>query len=199
MTKWILICATALAFLGSPRLAYADTVNITVDTTSLAGLSGRFEFDLFDGDGLLNNMATISNIATNGVAGPVDCTIGCTGGPPYTLDDSLGFANILLDLTLGSTFSFDLTFSNNYSFGPADQLVLFLLDPNTNFSLLDTSLDLPFGDALALINLDGTQLNIQTADAGVSVTAVPEPATFLLLSLCLPMLLLRKQLLRTNS
>jgi hypothetical protein len=199
MTKWLLFCATALAFLGSPKFAQADTVNITVDTAALSGLSGRFEFDLFDEDGLLNNMATISNITTNGLPGPVDCTIGCTGGPPYTLDDSLGFANILLDLTLGSTFSFDLTYTNNYSFGPADQLVLFLLDPNTNFTLLDTSLDSPFGDALALITLDATQFNIQTADAGVSVTAVPEPATFLLLSLCLPMLLLRKRLLRTNA
>ena len=194
MTKWILGFALALACLDSPGSAQAATLNISINTTSLSGTSGRFEFDLFDGDSVVNNTATISNINTDGILGTVDCTIGCTGTSPYTLDDSLGFANLLQDLTLGTVFSFTLNYTNNFTSGTPDQLVLFLLDPLTNFTLLNTNLDLPYSDALVLVTLDGTPNNIALSD-----NAVPEPTTALLFTLCLPLLLLRKRLLPTNS
>jgi hypothetical protein len=197
MSKWLCICTMALACLGSPGLAQAETVNITVNTAALSGLNGRFEFDLFDGDSVANNTATISNIMTTGLPGNIDCTVGCSGGPPYTLDDSLGFANLLQDLLLGSTFSFDLTYTNNFTAGSPDQFVLFLLDPTTNFTLIDTNLDAPYGDALALITFDGNQFNAQSA-SGVSINPVPEPSTALLLPLCLSMLLVRKRLRQAN-
>ena len=183
---WAPVVALAL-FLGGPAFVRAATISLTVDTSALSGTSGRFEFDLFDGDGVTNNTVTLSNFMTNGTLGAVDCTIGCAGGPPYTLDDSLGFGSLLRDLTLGTFFSFTVDYTNNFGGGSPDQFVVFLLNPNTNFTLVDTSLDSPYGDALALITLDGTN-NVQTANAGVSVSAVPEPGSIFLLSAALPLL-----------
>ena len=182
----------ALLCLGTTGAGQAGTIAVTVNTAGLSGTSGRFEFDLFDGDGLANNTVTISNIVTNGTLGAVDCSVGCT--PSYVLSDAGGLGILLQDLTLGSSFSFLLNFSNNFGVGSPDQFALFLLNPATNFTLLNTSLDTPFSDALLLVNLDGTARNVQTADTGVSVSAVPEPGYAALLLATLPLLQLRKRL-----
>ena len=192
---WTPAAALALVLFSGPGFARAATIVVTVDTSALSGTSGRFEFDLFDGDGVTNNTVTISNLVTNGTLGAVDCSTGCTGGPPFALNDSIGFGMLLQDLTLGSTFSFTVNYTNNLGGSPADRFALFLLNPGTNFTLLNTSLDSPFSDTLALLTLDGTA-NIQTADVGVSVSAVPEPGSALLLTTAfLPPLLFRKRLL----
>jgi hypothetical protein len=195
---WLSAAALAWISFGGAGFTRAAVIPVTVDTSAFAGMSGRFEFDLFDGDGVANNTVTISNIVTDGTLGAVDCSIGCSGGPAYVLSDSLGFGSLLQDLILGSTFSFVANYTNNFGSGPPDQFVFFLLNPATNFSLIDTSLDSPYGDALALATLDGTG-NIQTADAGVTIGAVPEPATALLVAVFLPLLLLKKRLLNRSN
>jgi hypothetical protein len=203
MKKWLfrhacrIAAGLALACLAAATPAQAAAIQLTVDTSALIGMNGRIEFSLFDGDGVANNTAAISNLNTDGTFGMVDCSVGCSGGPPYVVDDSLGFGSFLQNLVLGSTFSFFVTYTNNFAGGLPDQFAVFLLDQQTSFTLIDTSLDSPFGDALALVTLDGTT-NIQTADAGVSVSAIPEPGTAALLSLFLPLLLLRKRSARTT-
>ena len=134
-----------------------------------------------------NNTVTIDNITTDGTLQGTDCTLGCSGGPPYVLDESFSFGQFLQDLDLGTTISFDLTFTTNFSgTGDPDALVLMLLDPNTNFTLVDTDLDanpapIPYQDALLILALQGDgQITVATVGAPVTVGAVPEPATLAL-------------------
>jgi hypothetical protein len=159
----------------------ASATLISFDTTTLAGTPARLDFSLLDGDGVLgNNAVTIASIATDGSLGAVDCTIGCGGGPPFTITEAFGLGQFLQDLTLGTSVSFDLGFTANFSgSGVPDRLSLLLLDPTTNFTLVDTNLDfpndpVPVQDALLIVDLvPGTQIQLAT----VSDPSVPGPAT----------------------
>ena len=100
------------------------------------------------------------------------------------LDESSSLGQFLQDLLLGTTISFDLTFTTNYSgTGDPDALVLMLLDPITNFTLVDTDLDanpapIPFQDALLILALQGSgQITDGDGRRSGHGSAVPEPAT----------------------
>jgi len=186
-----LLCGAGLAAaLAAPQdaLAYA----VTLDTSSLAGTSGRFEFVLLDGDLAANNSVTVSAIAGNGTLVGTDCSVGCTGGPStFVLDDTLGFGQLLYDLTLGTSLRFDLSFTTNYAgvpgTDPPDRFALSLLDPGTNFTLVRTNLSFP-ADALLTVDLIGAGA-VQTAsvvspNVGVSL-AVPEPGSLALTAIAL--------------
>src|SRR3954452_9025724 len=108
----LLLCLTAAA--GAPREAHA--VLVQIDTSALSGI-GRFEFSLLDGDGTVpNNSVTISGT---------------------TIQD-VGTTN--KDRALGNSVNFDVTFTTHFT--PAflgatpDLLVLNLLDPSNNFTLV---------------------------------------------------------------
>jgi hypothetical protein len=162
----------------------ASAAVISFDTTTLAGTQGRLDFSLLDGDGVLgNNTITIASIATDGALGLVDCTLGCSGGPPFTITEALALGQFLQDLTLGTTFSFDLSFTSNFSgSGAPDRLSLVLLDPTTNFTLVDTNLDFPIDqvpvqDALLVVDLaPDAQIQLATATDPSVPGSVPEPA-----------------------
>ena len=185
-----------------PQEALAATVRL--NTLPLAGVPGRFEFDLFDGDTKVNNSVTISNIVSNGTVVGTDCSIGCTGGPStFVLNDSPGFGQLLYDLTLGTSLRFDLSYTTNYGgmlgTDPPDRFALSLLDPNTNFSLVDTDITYPF-KALLTIDLIGSGL-VQVASVvrpgiGISVggLAVPEPGSLALVAVALLALVRRRAL-----
>ena len=171
-----------------PRDALATFVNI--DTTTLAGTDARLEFTLLDGDFTANNSVTISGITTNGTLGGTDCTVGCSGGPPYAIDDSIGLGQLLQDLNLGTFVSFFLNYTTNFSgISSPDRFSLLLLDPGTNFTLVDTNLDfpsdpVPVQDALLVIDLQGEgQTQAATATTPSIGVAVPEPGTLALLAL----------------
>ena len=167
-------------------LAYAVTLN----TSSLAGVSGRLDFVLYDGDGVTNNSVTISNIVSNGTFVGTDCSVGCTGGPSsFVVNDGLGFGELLYDLTLGTSLKFDLSYTTNYGgvpgTDPPDRFALNLLDPGTNFSLVGTDLLNP-SDALLTIDLIGSGV-VQTAsvvspNVGISI---PEPGSLALTAIAL--------------
>lgn len=184
-----------MAALAGPgdALAYA----VTLDTSALAGTSGRLEFLLLDGDGVANNTAVVSNIASNGTFVGTDCSVGCTGGPPFTLSDSLGLGQFLYDLTLGTTLSFDLSVTTNYGgvpgTDPADLFALSLLNPVTNFSLVTTDLAFP-PDALLTIDLTGSGVVriAGTTSPNVAVGVVPEPGSLALTAVAL-LALVRRQ------
>ena len=173
----------------APRPAAAILVN--VNSSALNGTSARLDFQLLDGDLTANNSATLSAFNTNGTLQGFDCTVGCAGGPPFVINDALGFGQFIRDLVLGTALSFDLGFTNNFAGGDADLLVLNLLDPVTNFTLVNTNLDalagpVPYQDALLVLNFQTRQLlfpSVSSPVIGVStpIAGVPEPNLFLLL------------------
>ena len=150
------LCWAGLAAAGaSPAPALA--LPVTLDTSALAGTSARLEFVLLDGDAAANNSVRVSGLYGGTPAG-FDCSVGCTGGPPFVLDDSIGLGQLLYDLTLGDSVSFDLSYTTNYAgvpgTDPPDRFALSLLDPATNFTLVLTDITFP-GDALLTIDLIG--------------------------------------------
>lgn len=183
--------ATCLGGVQNPAIAAL----VTLETASLAGKSARLEFTLFDGDLIENNSVGIAPITTNGVLTGSDCSLSCTGGPPFTINDIGGLGQFLQDLTLGTRLSFDLSFTTNFSgTGTPDRLTLSLLDPATNFTLVDTDLDflsdpVPVQDALLIVDhAPGTVIQIATeSDPGIPVK-VPEPGATALFSLGLALL-----------
>lgn len=186
--KWRFILSNLLASLllyvgitvtsGTFQSAFA--IPFSLDTSALMGKDARLEFSLLDGDLTPNNNATISGAAING-----------------TLSDAGGFGQFLQDLTLGSALSFNLDFTTNFAGGDPDLLVLNLLDPFTNLTLVDTDLDalsapVPYQDALLVIQLkDNGAILLPTATTPpVGIAIVPEPSTVILLALGLPLVFL---------
>ena len=158
----------------------------------------------------MNNSVTISNIVSNGTFVGTDCSIGCSGGPSsFVLDDSLGFGELLYDFArLGTSLSFDLSYTTNYGgvlgTDPPDRFALFLLDPNTNFSLVRTNLDVP-SNALLTVDLIGSGV-VRTASfvspsIGISVggLAVPEPGSLALVAVALLALVRRRAMVAFRS
>lgn len=197
------LLAGAFCLAGAAHDAAAMLVSL--DTSTLSGTSARLEFVLFDGDFTANNSLTIASISTNGVLGAVDCSVdfGCTGGifPPFAVDDAINnvpaFGQFLQDLTLGSSLSFELSFTSNYSGNGTpdpDRLVLSLLDPVTNLTLVDTDLDstiapVPFQDALLVVDLAGdTRIQVARSSVPNIPIRVPEPGAGALFSLGLALL-----------
>ncbi|HRF12165.1 MAG: hypothetical protein AW09_000546 [Candidatus Accumulibacter phosphatis] len=198
----VTLAALASAFTLGGIHHNAHAVLVTLDTTSLNGTSARLDFALLDGDSLVagdpgdgNNTVTISSIVTNGTLGGVDCSVGCTGGPPFTISDLGGLGQFLQDLTLGTTVSFDLSFTSHFSGnGAPDRLSLLLLDPGTNLTLVDTSLDfssdpVPVQDALLIVDhAPGAQIQFATVSSPLLPIAVPEPGAGMLFSLALALI-----------
>ena len=182
--------------MAGPHDALAATV--TLNTSTLAGMPGRLEFSLLDGDAVANNTVSISNIASNGAFVATDCSIGCTGGPTsFVLDDGVGLGQLLYDLTLGTSLSFDLSFTTNFGgvagIDPPDLFVLSLLDAGTNFSLVRTDL-LPPADALLTVDLIGSGV-VQTAGTTNPIVGlvVPEPGSLALTAVALLALVGRRR------
>jgi hypothetical protein len=179
------LAASLLLLSGAGTNAFA--VLISLNTSSLSGRAGILDFQLFDGDFTANNSATISAIATNGTLQGRNCTVGCSGGPPFIINDSLGFGEFSQNLLLGTTLSFNLTTTNKFAGSGADLLILNLLNAATGFTLVDTNLDLlsgpiPFQDALLVLNLRTGALQLPTLSTpSIGITAVPEPGALLLL------------------
>lgn len=178
----------ALLLSGLPHAASA--VQVSLDTSALAGMAARLEFVLFDGDFAANNTVTIGPIGGDGSTAALECSFGCSGGPPFILDDGPGFGQFYQDLTLGQRLGFTLGFSGNFSgSGTPDRLVLSLLDAATNFTLVDTDLDfatdaLPFQDGLLFVDLDGSgRIRPATSSTPELPVSIPEPGTLTLLAL----------------
>ena len=152
----------------------------------LSGTPAQLAFDFIDGDSVVNNTATISGFATNGLLGGSFTIIGgVTGTPPnVTLEDTAFFNELLQAITLGTSIAFtlDLTTVPPVLPGIPDGFSVFILDATGTSSLVVT--DLP-GDALFLAGSDGS------SDVPTSVTAVPGPSALLLSVLGLAAISLR--------
>lgn len=200
LARWRIRCAAFVVGVAAACAGPAHALLFSFNTTALSGTSARLEFSLFDGDFSGNNSVTIASLTTNGSLGAVDCTVGCTGGPPYTIDDAIGLGSYLQDLTLGTVFSFNLTFTTNFSgSGDPDRLVVSLLDPGTNLTLVDTDLDLVSGavgtqDAILVLDLvAGSKAQLPTVSTpGLPGAIIPAPGSAVLFGLGLAMLAMRR-------
>lgn len=188
--------------------ANAHAALVTMNTSSLQGQAARLDFSLLDGDGVDgNNSFTISSFFTDGTLGGNDCTLSCTGGPPFTITDAGGLGQFLQDLTLGTTLSFEIGFTRNFSGnGAPDRTSLLLLDAGNNFTLVDSNLDfandpVPVQDALLVVDhAPGVALQVATVTAPNIPIAVDEPNAAALVSLALgPLVLLNGRRIRRRS
>jgi len=208
MAPWRARCAAFLIGIAAFGAGPACATLFSFNTTALAGSSARLEFSLFDGDfDLGNNSVTIASVNTNGSLGAVDCSLGCTGGPPFTITDALGLGQYLQDLTLGTVFSFNLSFTTNFSgVNAPDRLVLSLLDAGTNFTLVDTNLDnlndaVPYQDAILVIDLvpGGKPLLPTSSNPSLPGAIIPAPGSAVLFGIGLAVLAARRIRVRPPS
>ncbi len=162
--------------------------NVNPDTSGLNGTSGLLAFDLTDGDGAVNNSATVHAFSTDGTlaSGGNSNTGGATGNLPgdLSLTDSAFFNESARGLTLGNNFSFQLSLTNHFAGSSPDEFAVFLLDPTGTNSLVSTN-DPTGANALFVVDLTGSgsgSLSVFNAlNAGIEVTitpaGVPEPGT----------------------
>ena len=181
-----LLCPTFVAAFVFAVLVHASPIQITVDTSLLAGTSADLAFDLTDG-GPPANTVTISGFASNGTLVTASSSGDVTGVFPgtVTIGDTGFFNEYLQSITLGSslTFSFDTTGNAAAAGSSPDGFALFFLDPTTGLPLFTTS-DPTGANALFLYSIgEAIPLELYSSDT-VTVQAtsnvVPEPGTYAL-------------------
>ena len=174
--------------LASQGYAYAESFNVTVNTSGLGSGASEIFFFLI-GTGV--NTATLSNIALGGgTAGPVDAAIAAGSGAlasnnlagGISLTDSTDFLNVFgQSFQAGSAISFLLNLTTNVVPVQPDQFALVILDTDGNFL---PSADPDTGNLLA-INIDSGTPTPDIYSDLVTVTAAtpaPEPSSLWLLS-----------------
>ena len=172
----------------SQGYAYADSFNVTVNTSGLGGGESEI-FLLLIGTGA--NTSTLSNILLGGgTVGPVDAVVAAGSGKlasnnlagGISLTDSTDFLNIFgQSFQARSDLSFLLSLTTNVVSPTPDQFGLAIVDPSGNF--LPSADPTGSGNLLAF-NLDSGTLTPNIYSDLVSVTAptpVPEPSSLLLL------------------
>jgi hypothetical protein len=193
------VALAALLLAAAARPVRADSFNVSLDTSSLSGTQ-VLAFLLNDGDGVVDNSATLSGFAFGGGAaqGTPDY-LGSTGvsgdlTSSIAMDDSsLATAIFTQDFTPGSSLSFLLNITNNFAGVTPDTFAM---------EICDTTLTTCYSDdtntgAMLVLNLTGGTLSPssfilngasdQNLPAPVvtegSSTATPEPESLLLLGL----------------
>jgi hypothetical protein len=191
-------CCVNLLMMGA-SLAPASPVsfNVIVNTAPLVGnANGPFslDFQLNDGSGLGdgNNTVTLSNFRFGGgsAAGAPTHIGGATGNlaSGISLTDTDFLNEFFQPLAVGTTLSFLVTMTRNVDAGLTPDLFSFAILDNALFNIATTGL----GDSLLLVNINNPALGVRdvqtyvsTNPAGVTVAAVPEPATLTLVALSL--------------
>jgi hypothetical protein len=188
----LLATACSAAFLlFTVSFVHATTINVTIDSTALDGVTAVLAFDFIDG-GPPDNTVTLSALTSNGTQDSTLTTGNVTGTGPWTFSDSGGsfFNELLVTFNpMGTSLSFSFTTTDNApSPGVPDAFSMFVLDSTATLPLITT--DDPTGaSALFLFDLgQGSEgLTVYNADqAGFSVSAssptpAPEPGTLFLL------------------
>jgi hypothetical protein len=130
--------------------AFAIPVNVSINTAAISETSAFLAFDLFDFDGVSNNSTVVLAFSTDSTPESAATTGDVSGSLPgtVTISDTVGVGELLQGISLGSTLAFVLDLTTNFAGGQPDSFSLFLLDPATSFSLVDTNL---LGDALLLL------------------------------------------------
>jgi hypothetical protein len=165
--------------------ALASPVQVSIDTSLLAGVEALMAFDLIDG-GPPANAVAIVDFASDGILGSISIFGDVTGALPgqVTLADSSFFTEYAQLVTLGSivSFIFDATANVPDPASIPDSFSFFLIDPSTGLSLVSTS-DPTGANALLLYGVgDANPLAVyESAEVTVIATAVAEPGGLALL------------------
>lgn len=202
------ISFVSLALVGllwtSPARLEAISVNVTLDTSALAGQRSTLAFDFIDGDGgdpahpegIKNNTVTISaffptaalrtapppsgSLVTGGVSGALN-------PGPLTLTDSSFFNEFLQPVVLGGVFGFRVDMTENFvktNLTVPDAFSFFVLDSDAANSLVSTS---DPAESLLLFSANG-KIEVFTSSPNLHlvvspVQIVPEASTLMLLAI----------------
>lgn len=187
MAASIIARALMLVVLALANPVSATPFLVTVDTSLLAGIDVDMAFDLVDG-GTPANTVTLSNFATDGTVGGSSSTGAVSGSFPgvVTIGDTSFFNEYLQNVTLGTTFSFILSSTNQAEDAGSfpDGFSLFVLDHATGLPI-DATTDPTGAGALMLWSLGAASPELYASD-GMSIAigpvqppnGVPEPSTF---------------------
>jgi hypothetical protein len=190
-----LLASTLFLFAAATNLPASVIYEFTVNTSSLNGQSGFLDFDLAPGSVPAPSVtAIISGFSTDAAFNPASIILtlpDATGNLSSTvvLDNATNFNDAFQPVTFGNFVDFEVTLS-----GPG------INTPDSNgtaffFSLYDSTgsvgllTDSPFND-LAGVTVDSTNGIVPYTNPQVpggvsvaSIAAVPEPATYSLVSL----------------
>lgn len=186
---WMLV---ALFFsVGWAIHASSATYDVTVDTSSLAGINGAVDFQFNPGP-LISQPATLQivDFSTLGtLAGSPTLTGDVSGALPgtVTFDNGTGYNDYFEGLQFASTLSFNLILSGpalsspdgTSTSGSSFAFSMFSDAAGTVSALTTDSTD---GFAFTLnVNLDGsTAVNDLSAQTDIQLGAIPEPGNMLL-------------------
>jgi hypothetical protein len=192
-SSWRLLAIFCLILPISSASALATDIDLKVDTSQISGTSAQLAFDFIYGGGPSSNMVTVLDFSTTGTLGANGPNSGgvtgtLPGGVSLSTAGGSFFNEYLADITLGTSFSFQLDATTN---APGvgslpDALSLFILDPKTGLPLFTTT-DPTGSGSLLTFNIDGSSqgvLNVFSAPGGESVvtaSSVPEPGTLFLM------------------
>jgi hypothetical protein len=192
------ILSTVLALVLSAPLDATMAAPITytevVDTSTLAGTIGSFDFNFNPGP-LSSQAATLQilDFSSDGVLLPSASTIGDVSGTlpgDLTFDNGTGFNDYFQEITFGSTMSFHIALSGDALVSPdgtstSGSTFAFSLFSDSAGTLPTLTTDAATGFAdVVVVNLDGST----TRTSFLPVTSVPEPSTRVLALLGLALL-----------
>jgi len=182
-------------------LTNASTIDVTIDTSLLSGVSAILAFDFIDG-GPPDNSVTLSPLTSDGTQSSTSTTGNVTGTGPWTFSDGSFFSELLVTFNpMGTTLSFSFTTTDKPPAGAVpDAFSVAVLDASATSPLVTTN-DPTGASALFLFDIgQGFQgMTLYRVDQeGVSVSAepaqpVPEPASAALLLAGAAALLVRRR------
>jgi hypothetical protein len=201
-----LVCVTFAA-----NVASAAMFDVTVNTSSIAGTTGKLVVDYTVNQPPSGRHVEVHDFVTNSIVAALPETEGglVEGNvflPPFTtigasLNSAVGFAEIgggqffnelMMNLTFGTTISFELHVPEYAPLTFPDQVALFLLRQN-GLPLFPTS-DPTGADALFIVDISGTLgvtptafspttltgTNVNIVTPGGETPTIPEPTTITL-------------------
>jgi hypothetical protein len=204
----VFLARVAAAFALTVLSAVGGTLNVSINTSAVAGTPLKVVFDLTANTLNLNELdilnfsapaSTLGSPETTGGLVAGDIILGLNPAPFTSIQTGAFFNELIVNLTpVRNSVTFGLSYSQNAPAGGTlpDEIAFFLL--NSSYNPLFPTSD-PFGtDSLFVIDLKGnsTSPNIyspaaQTTSGNVQITvpgpqgAIPEPSTLVIVGFAL--------------
>jgi hypothetical protein len=196
MPRVFALAAGAALFAVLPVRADSTSFDVSLDTSALSGTQ-TLAFGFTDGDGAVDNNITLSGFNFGGgsaLGTPTYSGAGVSGDltAGVALNDSDFSSLFTQQFTAGSTLSFLMNTSNNFSGGTPDAFAMYVCDALVSACYSD---DQGTGAMLTLNLLGGalspssftlngaSDQNLPAPVVTSPSTNVPEPSSFLLLAL----------------